>query len=156
MGRSKARKWKRKTLGTIRRIPDDLWMMVQPLLPREKRPGTNGRPVVPFRKVLDGILYVLRTGCQWKMLPAEYGSGSTCHRRFQEWVRIGVFQKLWVKLLQRYDGLRGIRWEWQSLDSLTVKAPLGGKPRVLIRRIGPSLGRRDISSQIREASRYPL
>ena len=54
MGRSKARKRKEKTLGTIRRIPDDLWMMVQPLLPHEKRPGTNGRPVVPFRVVLDG------------------------------------------------------------------------------------------------------
>jgi len=46
---------------------------------------TKGRPIVPFRKVLDGILYVLITGCQWKMLPEEYGSGFTCHRRFQEW-----------------------------------------------------------------------
>jgi len=106
--------------------------------------------------VLDGMLYVLRTGCQWKMLPTEYGSGSTCHRRFQEWVRKGVFQKLWVKLLERYDELKGISWEWQSLDSLTVKAPLGGKPRVLIRRIEPSLARRDISSQIREAPHSPF
>jgi transposase len=152
----KSRKRKRKTLGTIRRIPDDLWMEVQPLLPREKASGTNGRPVVPFRTVLDGILYVLRTGCQWKALPREYGSGSTCHRRFQQWVRKGVFQKLWVKLLGRYDELRGIRWEWQSLDSLTVKAPLGGKPRVLIRRIGPSLAQRGISSQTRTAPRFPF
>jgi transposase len=156
MGKGKTRRHKRKRLGTIRRIPDDLWVEVQPLLPKEKEPGTNGRPVVPFRKVLDGILYVLRTGCQWKALPAEYGSGSTCHRRFQEWVRRGVFRRLWVKLLERYDDLRGIRWEWQSLDSLTVKAPLGGKPRVLIRRIGPSLARRGISSQTREAPRFPF
>ena len=155
-GSKKARKRKRKTLDTIRRIPDDLWMEVQPLLPHEKALGTNGRPAVPFRKVLDGMLYVLRTGCQWKMLPAEYGSGSTCHRRFQEWVRKGVFQKLWVKLLERYDELKGISWEWQSLDSLTVKAPLGGKPRVLIRRIGPSLARRGISSQTSEALLFPL
>ena len=147
---------KRKKLDTIRRIPDDLWMEVQPLLPHEKALGTNGRPAVPFRMVLDGVLYVLRTGCQWKMLPAEYGSGSTCHRRFQEWVRIGVFQKLWMKLLERYDEIRGIEWEWQSMDSLTVKAPLGGKPRVLIRRIGPSLARRGICSQIRGAPRFPL
>jgi transposase len=156
VGENKARKPKGKRLGTIERIPDDLWMEVQPLLPHEKASGTNGRPVVPFRTVLDGILYVLRTGCQWKALPAEYGSGSTCHRRFQEWVRKGVFQKLWVKLLERYDELRGIEWEWQSLDSLTVKAPLGGKPRVLIRRIGPSLARRGISSQTREAPRFPF
>jgi len=145
MGRSKARKRKRKTLGTIRRIPNDLWMKLQPLLPKEKEPGTNGRPAVPFRKVLDGVLYVLRTGCQWKALPAEYGSGSTCHRRFQEWVKAGVFQKLWVKLLERYDELRGIRWEWQSLDSPAVKAPLGGRRRVPIRRIEVSLARRGIS-----------
>ena len=156
MSRSRTRKRRRKALGTIRPIPDDLWVEVQPLLPREKALGSNGRPVVPFRKVLDGILYVLRTGCQWKALPSEYGSGSTCHRRFQEWVRAGVFRRLWVKLLERYDDLRGIRWEWQSLDSLAVKAPLGGKPRVLIRRIGPSLARRGISSQTREAPRFPL
>jgi transposase len=156
MGENETRKPKRKRLGTIRRIPDDLWMEIQPLLPREKALGSNGRPVVPFRKVLDGILYVLRTGCQWKALPSEYGSGSTCHRRFQQWVRAGVFRRLWVKLLERYDDLRGIRWEWQSLDSLAVKAPLGGKPRVLIRRIGPSLARRGISSQTREAPRFPF
>ena len=52
-----------------------------------------GRPIIPFRKVLDGILYILRTGCQWKMLPSEFGSGSTCHRRFQEWNKLGCFQK---------------------------------------------------------------
>lgn len=153
---SRVRKRKMKALRTIRRIPDDLWLEVQPLLPPEKKPGTNGRPVVPFRKVLDGILFVLRTGCQWKDLSAEYGSGSTCHKRFQEWVRMGVFRKLWVKLLERYDELRGIKWEWQSLDSLSVKAPLGGKPRVLIRRIGPSLVRRGIPSQTREAPLFPF
>ena len=55
--------------------------------PPEKPNDTTGRPIIPFRKVLDGILHVLRTGCQWKMLPREYGSGSTtCHRRFQEWM----------------------------------------------------------------------
>jgi transposase len=52
--------------------------------PKEKPSKTIGRPIVPYRKVFDGILYILRTGYQWKMLPKEYGSGSTCHRRFQE------------------------------------------------------------------------
>ena len=154
--KKKVQKRKRKTLRTIRRIPDDLWLEVEPLLPPEKKPGTNGRPVVPFRKVLDGILFVLRTGCQWKDLGAEFGSGSTCHKRFQEWVRMGIFRKLWVKLLAHYDELRGIRWEWQSLDSLSVKAPLGGKPRVLIRRIEPSLARRGIRLQTNEALPFPL
>ena len=77
-------------LPTIRRIPDDLWLEIAPILGEEKkRPRTRGRAPVPFRKVLDGILYVLRTGCQWKALPGEYGSGSTCHRRFQQWVEEG-------------------------------------------------------------------
>jgi transposase len=86
-----------------------------------------GHPAVSFRKVLEGILYVLRTGCQWKMLPKEYGSGSTCHRRFQQWSRSKVFQRLWTRLLRVYDDLVGIQWNWQSLDSVSVKAPLGGK-----------------------------
>jgi transposase len=60
----------------------------------EKLENTIGRPIVPFRKVLDGIMFILRTGCQWKMLPKEYGSGSTCHRRFQEWRESDIFDKL--------------------------------------------------------------
>jgi putative transposase len=118
---------KKKHLPTIRKIPDELWDEIKIILPPEKPDKTIGRPIVPFRKVLDGIFYVLRTGCQWKMLPKkEYGSGSTCHRRFQEWTVSKVFQKLWVRLLEVYDDLRGISWIWQSLDSVSIKAPLGG------------------------------
>ena len=118
---------KKKHLPTIRKIPDELWDEIKIILPPEKPDKTIGRPVVQFRKVLDGILYVLRTGCQWKMLlPKEYGSGSTCHRRFQEWRVSKVFEKLWIRLSEVYDDLRGIRWTWQSLDSVSVKAPLGG------------------------------
>ena len=125
----------KKQLGTIWRIPDDLWEEVAPLLPPQRPAGTVGRPPVPFRTVLDGILYVLRTGCQWKAVPQEFGSGSTCHKRFQEWECAGVFEKLWAKLLTRYDELRGIRWRFQSLDSVTVKAPLGGRRRARTPRI---------------------
>ena len=87
---------------------------------------TVGRPAIPFRKVLNGILYVLRTGCQWKMLPKEYGSGSTCHRRFQQWVKLDIFKKIWTKLLKEYDSKIGIKLIWQSLDSISIKSPLGG------------------------------
>ena len=121
-------KWiqKKKHLPTVRRIPDEVWNEVRRILPSEKPSNTKGRPPVLYRKGTDGILYVLRTGCQWKMLSKDYGSGSTCHRRFQQWVRLGVFQRLWVRLLQVYDGVKGIKWNWQSLDSISVKAPLGG------------------------------
>jgi transposase len=118
---------RKKHFPTIRKIPDDLWYEIRLMLPPEKSNKSIGRPVVPFRKVLDGILYVLRTGCQWKMLPKEYGSGSTCHhRRFQEWTVSKVFHRLWIRLLKVYDDLRGISWIWQSLDSVSIKAPLGG------------------------------
>jgi transposase len=101
---------KKKNLETIRHIPDELWNKVKNILPAEKLPNkTKGRPIVLFRKVLDGILYVLRTGCQWKMLPKEYGSGSTCHRRFQEWVVLNIFHKLWIRLLEiYYDDIKAI------------------------------------------------
>ena len=116
-----------KYLPTIKRIPDQLWNEIRLVLPSEKPKYTIGRPAVSFRKVLDGILFVLRPGCQWKMLPKEYGSGSTCHRRFQQWSTSKVFQKLWTRLLKEYDDVVGIQWNWQSLDSVSVKAPLGGK-----------------------------
>jgi len=118
---------RKTTLETIWYIPDDLWGKIRPLLGREKAAGTVGRPPVPFRTCLDGILFVLRTGCQWKRAPKEFGSGSTLHRRFQAWARRGVFKRIWRLLLKEYDEVRGIRWRWQALDSATTKAPLGGE-----------------------------
>jgi transposase len=108
---------------TIWELPDDLWAAVQPLLPPEKPLGTTGRPAVPFRTVLNGIVYILRTGCQWKAVPSQYGSGSTCHRRFQQWVADGTWQRLWRAQLARYDHEHGIGWDWQSADSATVPSP---------------------------------
>ena len=112
---------------TITKIPDKLWDEIISVLPKEKPDNAIGRPIVPFRKVMDGIVYVLRTGCQWKMLPREYGSGSTCHRRFQEWVQLDIFKKIWAMVLEEYDNKKGIRWTWQSLDSISIKSPLGGR-----------------------------
>jgi transposase len=117
----------KNNLPTIKRIPDKLWDEFKKILPKEKPLKTVGRPVVPYRQVLNGILYILRTGCQWKMLPKEYGSGSVCHRRFQEWNGIDVFKKAWVKLLKVYDEEVGINWTWQSIDSISIKSPLGGR-----------------------------
>jgi len=111
----------------IIRIPDRFWDEFKKILPKEKPLKTVGRPVVTYRKVLDGVLYILRTGCQWKMLPKEYGSGSTCHRRFQEWNKLDVFKKTWVRLLKIYDQIIGINWTWQSIDSISIKSPLGGR-----------------------------
>jgi transposase len=118
---------KNKNEQVITNIPDGLWSKISSLLPTEKPNNTVGRPAIPFRKVLNGILYVLRTGCQWKMLPSEYGSGSTCHRRFQQWNKADIFKKIWIRLLKEYDNKRGIKWTWQSIDSISIKSPLGGR-----------------------------
>lgn len=112
---------------TILTIPDKLWDEFKKILPKEKPSKTVGRPIVPYRKVLDGIFYILRTGCQWKMLPEVFGSGSVCHCRFQEWKKLDVFEKMWIKLLKNYDKEIGIDWIWQSIDSISIKSPLGGE-----------------------------
>jgi len=75
---------------------------------------------------MSGILFRLRTGCQWDAIPKEFGSGSTCYRRFVEWQEAGVFRKMHVDMLRFYDDKRGIDWTWSSLDSAIVKAPKGG------------------------------
>lgn len=77
------------------------------------------------RQVFEAIVYVLRTGIQWKALPEEkFGSASSVHKYFLEWKRQGLFVKLWRKGLAEYDGLEGIAWAWQSIDGSMVKAPL--------------------------------
>ena len=77
------------------------------------------------RLVFEGIVYVLRTGCQWKALPEErFGSASSIHKYFLDWKRKGVFVRLWRKGLAEYDDLEGVAWAWQSIDGAMVKAPL--------------------------------
>ena len=109
------------------RLPDAIWERMEPLLPKLRKNRKGGRPWVPNRAIADGIFYVLRTSCQWKAVPREFGSGSTLHRRFQQWVQRGVFRKLWKAGLLEYDALKGIQWDWQALDGAMTKAPLGGE-----------------------------
>jgi transposase len=80
-----------------------------------------------MRNVVGGILYVLSTGCQWKAMPKQFGSGSAIHAYFQEWVESGVFAELWELALTEYDDLKGIDWKWQTMDGAMTKAPLGGE-----------------------------
>ena len=118
---------KRKKQAPSWRVPAELWDRVEPLLPRYRPSKRGGRPRVDRRRVLDGILYILRTGCQWKAAPKEFGCPSTLHNYFQEWTEKGVFFRLWKEALREYDALEGIDWGWQSLDGAMTKAPLGGE-----------------------------
>ena len=113
-------------------LSDEFWDEVKEHIPKKERDpnrtyknkvGQGRKPLDP-RKVLSGIFYVLRTGCQWKALPREYGAASSVHKYFQQWTQAGFFKEIWVLGLEKYDELEGIGWEWQSVDGCMVKAPL--------------------------------
>ena len=114
-------------------VTDEFWQRVEPLIPARARiegkeylrkPGA-GRPPKPARQVFEAVVYVLRTGCQWKALPQErFGSASSIHQYFLEWKREGIFIRLWRKGLAEYSEMEGIAWAWQSIDGAMVKAPL--------------------------------
>ena len=119
---------KTDSLDTIWHTPDALWKLIAPILGPEKQPGTVGRPATPNRVIFDAIIFVLRSGCQWQVIPREaYAPGSTVHGRFCQWVQQGVFVQAWQTLLQYYDTKVGIAWKWQALDGVITKAPLGGE-----------------------------
>lgn len=108
-------------------IRDELWNKIESLLPDEKPKKKSGRPRMDDRQALTAMLYVLRTGCQWNALPRSLGASSTVHDRFRQWVEDEFFQRLWQAGLAEYDTLKGLDWEWQSIDGAMTKAPLGGK-----------------------------
>jgi transposase len=91
--------------------------------------------------VFEAIVFVLRTGCQWKALPAErFGSASAVHKRFLEWEKAGFFEVLWRAGLAEYDDFEGIAWRWQSLDAAMMKAPWPRSKSVRTPRIGEKNG----------------
>lgn len=116
--------------GNRWRISDQMWEKIEVLLPPRvnTHPRGGGRNPKPPRQVMNAILFVLRTGCQWKALDATgICPGSTAHDWFQKWVKQGVFLNLWKQGLMEYDELKGIDWLWQSMDGALSKAPLGGE-----------------------------
>jgi len=109
-------------------VPGKLWRKIKKHLPSDKSSG-RGRPRASNRAVLNGIWFVLWTGCQWKAIDRDWFdvSSSVIHDRFQTWRSQGVFAKILTAMLRYYGRMRHIRWEWQSVDSRSCPAPLGGK-----------------------------
>jgi transposase len=108
-------------------VSDELWAVVAPLLPAEPPKPQGGRPRVPDRAALTGIIFVLRTGIQWELLPQEMGCGSgvTCWRRLRDWQAAGVWDALHHTLLDRLGEADRIDWSRASLDSASVPAKRG-------------------------------
>ena len=121
-------------------VPDELWDLIKVWIPRRPQTAHKGRPPIEDRRIMSGIVYRLRTGCQWDAIPKEFGSGSTCFRRFVKWREAGVFAMAHELALRYYDQQVGIDWEWTSLDSASIKAPKGGTSPVPTRPIVQSSG----------------
>jgi transposase len=138
-------------------LSDDLWTVVEPLLPAERPKPKGGRPRVPDRAALTGILFVLRSGLPWEMLPQEMGCGSgmTCWRRLREWQDAGVWDRLHRVLLDRLGRAGGIDWRRACLDSASVPAKRGASAQARTRRIAVGRDRSGTSSQMPPASRLP-
>lgn len=110
-------------------IPRPLWRCIRRLLPPPKPRPQGGRPPADNRAVLNGIWYVLWTGCQWKAIHRDWFGvcSSTLHQRFQAWQRTGVFLKVMILMVRFYARRHGIGWGFQAIDSKSCPAPLGGQ-----------------------------
>jgi transposase len=113
---------------TIWRVDDAMWAELRPLLVVDKPRKKLGRKSREGRPILDGLIWLSRTGAQWAAWPrAEFGPKSTAHDRLQEWVEYGCLERAWARLLAAYDGELGLQWAWLAADGCIVKAPLGKK-----------------------------
>jgi transposase len=108
-------------------VSDELWSRLSPILPPEREKPLGGRPRVPDRAALTGILFVLRTGIQWGMLPLEMGCGSgvTCWRRMRDWTEAGVWSALHRLVLDELGAEGGIDWSRAAIDGSNVAAKKG-------------------------------
>jgi transposase len=136
-------------------VSDALWREIAPLLPLEPPKPKGGRPRVPDRACLEGIVFVLRSGIPWEMLPQQMGCGSgmTCWRRLRDWQEAGVWARLHHVLLDRLGRANAIDWSRAALDSASFPAKRGARRPARTR---PTVARRApsaTSSPTRTASR---
>jgi transposase len=138
-------------------LTDELWAVIEPCLPPPKLHPQGGRPTVPNRQALKGILFVLKTGIPWEDLPQEMGCGSgmTCWRRLRDWQEAGVWQDILHVMLNRLQEAKQIDWSRAIIDSSSVRAVFGGTKRGPALRTAGKTGRSITSSPMRMAFRWP-
>jgi transposase len=136
-------------------VSDELWETAEPLLPPDPPKPKGGRPRIDDRAALTGIVFVLKSGIPWEMLPKEMGcgSGSTCWRRLRDWQEAGVWEELHRVLLNRLGEADRIDWERASLDSASVPAKRGDKAAARIRQIREKRARSAMLFRTEGASR---
>jgi len=125
-----------KPLETIWECPDDLWdNLIAPVLDALDPPKITGRRRIDPRQALNGIIYQLRSGCQWNHLPRDFGDDASIHRTFQRWIDKGVLVEIWAVLVGHCEGLGDVDYTWQSADGFMGKARFGGIRSAKTRRI---------------------
>ncbi|MBD3191165.1 MAG: IS5 family transposase [Candidatus Heimdallarchaeota archaeon] len=107
----------------FRELSDDEWALIQPVLPPK---APTGRPRADDRQTINGILYVLLTGCRWMDLPEKYGSHKTCWRRLKQWTEQGVWERISERLLTKSYGEGTLTIQGVAVDSSTIEAKKGG------------------------------
>jgi putative transposase len=115
-----------KPLATIWELPDDLWDEIAAMLDCFYPRARTGRPRSDLRRVFDGIIFRLRSGCQWAQLPQRFGASSTVHGWFQRFVADGLLEELWAYLVRECEQLGEVHWEWQAVDAVMGKSRFGG------------------------------
>jgi transposase len=141
-------------------VSDELWALVEPLLPPHPPRPKGGRPPVPDRACFTGIVFVLKTGIQWEDMPQEMGCGSgmTCWRRLRDWQQAGVFDRLHALILARLEGAGCLDWSRAVVDASLVRAKgvkRGANRPAPTRRTAPARRRSATSSPTGGASRSP-
>jgi transposase len=139
-------------------VSDELWAIAAPLLPKEPPKPKGGRPRVPDRACLTGIVFIVKTGAPWEALPRELGCGSgmTCWRRLRDWNAAGVWHRLHQVLLERLEAAGQIDWSRASLDTDLVPAKRGAKRPARIRPIAAGPARSATSWWTGGGSRSPF
>lgn len=114
-------------------LSEKQWLKIEPLLPKPKPNHKGGRPPADNRAVIEGILWVLKTGARWRDLPPQYPSPATCWRRLRDWEEQDVWLQIWRTFIAELDEMGHLEWEETFADGSFAPAkkgePVSGEPK---------------------------